>query len=277
MNPTQKLPPPPARKATAATQPEPATLAEPTQFALTSGKLVLPQRATVYGPGGIGKSSLCALAPTPVFLDIEGGTNELEVARVGGLTTFALVRECLRSPVLDQFETVVIDSVTKLEELVVAHVISSVPHEKGARVTSLEGYGFGKGYSHVYDAFLLFLADCDALVRRGKHVVLIAHDCVTDVPNPAGEDFIRFEPRLQSPKSGKASVRSRVVEWSDHVLFMGYDVVSDEGKGRGAGTRTIYTSEMPDHIAKSRRASLAIAFDSATDGEIWNHLLGGTN
>lgn len=251
------------------------TPVEPAVFQITSGRIVSCQRATVYGPGGIGKSSLCALAPSPVFIDIEGGTNELDVARICGLTTYSAVRECLRSTALDPFQTVVLDSATKLEELAVAHVLATVPHEKGARVTNIEGYGFGKGYSHIYDAMLLVLADLDALVRKGKHVILIAHDCTADVPNPSGDDFIRYEPRLQAPKSGKSSVRSRVIEWSDHVLFVGYDVASEDGKGRGAGTRTIYTNETPDHIAKSRRTAVTLPFTGPDDGEIWNHLLGG--
>lgn len=269
-----KLPPPPAKKANGAS-PVDAAPTDPARFDIITGKIQSPQRVLVYGPGGIGKSTLCTLAPNPVFLDVEGGTNDLDIPRIRGLRDFQDVRDCLQSPALDSFATIVIDSITKLEELVVANVVATVPHEKGARVTSIEGYGFGKGLSHVYDKFLLFLADCDSQVRRGRHVVLIAHDCTADVPNPSGEDFIRYEPRLQSPKSGKASVRNRVVEWADHVLFVGYDVVSDDGKGKGGGTRTIYTSEMPDHIAKSRRASLALAFDSANDGEIWAHLLGG--
>ena len=272
---TKSLPPPARKNGNPAATTEPAQNIEPQSFAVSTGRISTPQRVMVYGPGGIGKSTICALAPAPVFIDIEGGTNELDVARIAGLTAFSGVRECLRSPALDPYQTVVFDSITKLEEIITAHVLATVPHEKGQRVTTIEGYGFGKGYAHIYDAFLLFLSDCDALVRRGKHVVLIAHDCINDVPNPAGDDFIRYEPRLQSPKSGKASVRSRVIEWSDHVLFIGYDVISDEGKGRGAGTRTIYTSEMPDHIAKSRRASLALPFTGPDDGEVWNHLLGG--
>jgi hypothetical protein len=272
-----KLPPPPAKKTNGAIVPVEAAPADPNRFAIVTGKIDTPQRVMVYGPGGIGKSTLCALAPSPVFLDVEGGTNDLDVPRIRGLRDFQDVRDCLQSSALDGFQTIVIDSVTKLEELVVANVIATVPHEKGARVTSIEGYGFGKGLSHVYDKFLLFLADCDSQVRRGRHVVLIAHDCTADVPNPAGEDFIRYEPRLQSPKSGKASVRNRVVEWADHVLFVGYDVVTDEGKGKGGGTRTIYTSEMPDHIAKSRRVAIDQAFESPTDGSLWAAILGGAS
>jgi hypothetical protein len=106
-------------------------------------------------------------------------------------------------------------------------------------------------------------------------VILIAHDCTADVPNPVGEDFIRFEPHLQSPKSGKASIRNRVVQWADHVLFVGYDVVAKDRKGKGVGTRTIWQVERPDHVAKSRTLTEPMPFEAADDGAIWAQIFGG--
>ena len=119
------------------------------------------------------------------------------------------------------------------------------------------------------------MADMDALIRRGQNVILLAHDCITDVPNPASENFIRYEPHLQNPKSGASSIRNRVVQWADYVLYLGYDVVAKDGKGHGAGTRTIWTSERPSHVAKSRTALDEIPFENATDGTIWTHIFGG--
>jgi len=277
MSTQQKPPPPPPRNGNGQT----ATAAAPPsadRFAVVGGRIDSPQRVLLYGPGGIGKSTLAALAPNPVFLDIEGGTRELDVPRVEGIRDFADLRACLQSSALDDYGTVIIDSATKAEELAIAHTIATVPHEKpGIKITSLENYGFGKGLSHAYDTFLHLLSDLDSQIRRGRHVVLIAHECIADVPNPSGEDFIRFEPHLQSPKSGKASIRNRVVQWCDHVVFIGYDVASVDGKGKGAGGRTIYTSEMPDHIAKSRRVAIDQAFESPTDGSLWAAILGGAS
>ncbi len=273
MSSNPKLPPPPKRNGGATT----ATVETPTEgrFAVIGGRISGAQRVVIYGPGGVGKSTLAALAPNPVFLDIEGGTREMDVPRVSGIESFADVRACLQSGALDGFGTVVLDTATKAEEMAVAYTIQHTPHEKGHYVTSLEGYGFGKGYQHVYDTFLLLLADLDRQVRAGRNVILIAHDCIADAPNPVGEDFIRFEPHLQAPKSGKASIRNRVVQWADHVLFVGYDVIAKDGKGKGSGTRTIWTYELPDHIAKSRTVAEALPFASAQDGAIWPLVLGG--
>lgn len=228
----------------------------------------------LYGPGGIGKSSLAALAPKPVFLDIEAGTRELDVQRIDGLDTFGDLRACLQSSALDGFSTVVIDTATKAEELAIAHTLATVKHEKGHSVSSIEGYGFGKGLQHLFDTFLLLLSDCDRHVRAGRNVILIAHSCIDTVPNPHGDDWIRHEPHLQAPKSGKASIRNRVVQWADHTLFLGYDVIAKDGKGKGSGTRTIWPQEMPTHVAKSRLIHDAMPFEFGS-GEVWRLIFGG--
>ena len=145
--------------------------------------------------------------------------------------------------------------------------------EGGRHAANVEGYGYGKGYGFVFDTFLPLLGDLDRHCRAGRHVVLICHDCTSTVPNPAGEDWLRFEPRLQSPNSGKASIRLRVREWADHVLFIGYDVAVDkDGKGRGAGTRTLYTAELPHFMAKSRttQETIPLADDGAA---VWEQII----
>lgn len=271
-----KMAPPPQARPNGLPKQAPAQSA-PTAgaFAVQSGRLNPAQRIVLYGPGGIGKSTLASLAPDPIVLDVEGGTWHLDVKRVPGIDTFAQLRSCLQSDVLTAYKTVVIDTATKVEEMAVAHTIATVPHEKGNRVTSVEGYGFGKGFQHVFETFSLLLQDADAQIRAGRNVILICHDCTADVPNPVGDDYIRFEPHLQAPKSGKASIRNRVVQWADHVLFLGYDVVTKDGKGKGGGTRTIFPTERPDHVAKSRTVTDQLPFEHDADGAIWDLIFSG--
>lgn len=268
-----KLPPPPTRAATP--PPQAQTSGTAREFAIVSGKISGAQRIVEFGPGGVGKTSLATLVPNPVCIDLENGTREFDVPRVDGVESFADLRAVLQSSALDGFKTVIIDTMTRAEEYAVAHVLATVQNDRGNLVKNIEAYGFGKGLQHVYDAMLLLLADCDLQVRRGRNVILICHECVNEVPNPMGENYIRYEPHLQDPKSGKSSVRRRVFQWADHVLFVGYDVVSEDGKGRGAATRTIWTYELPTHMAKSRTVRQILPFKNAQDGTIWTHILGG--
>lgn len=266
--PATTMPPPPPGAAAPAAAPA-------RSFEITSGKIQGAQRILLYGPGGIGKSTLASLAPGAVMIDLEDGTREIDASRIN-IDTFQELQACLRSDALDNCGTVVIDSATKAEEMALAHTLETVKHEKGHEVTNIEGYGFGKGYMHLYDTFLLLLQELDAQIRKGRNVILIAHECVETVPNPLGEDWIRYEPHLQSPKSGKGSIRHRTKNWADHVLFVGYDVITDDGKGRGGGTRAIYPAELPTHVAKSRVLPPApLPFIDANDDGVWRLLFGG--
>ena len=238
-------------------------------------------RIGIFGPGGVGKTSLAASAPNPVvFFDLDESLpilaeqlDGLDVRLAANITTWAQLRAALQSPGWDKIHSIVIDSATKAEELAIAHTLKTVPHEKGNKVQRIEDYGYGKGYVHVYEVFLTLLGDLDGDVRAGRHVVLICHDCVSNVPNPTGEDWIRYEPRLQSPASGKSSIRLRVREWADHLLFLGYDVTVKDGKGSGCGSRTIYPNELPHCMAKSRTLDEPLVLEHRST-ELWEQLFG---
>ena len=236
-------------------------------------------RVILYGPGGIGKTTLAAGLPgKTVFFDLDESLSRLRdlsgATVVPGIQTWADVRAALQAPGWDGVSNIVLDSYTKAEELAVAHTLENVLAE-GKRVSSVEGYGYGKGYGYVYDTVLPLLADLDRHCRAGRNAILICHDCTCSVPNPSGEDWLRYEPRLQSPASGKASIRLRVREWADHVLFVGYDVaVSKDGKGQGAGTRTIYPTELPHCMAKSRTVRDQMVLSDNNAADVWATILG---
>lgn len=239
-------------------------------------------RIVLYGPGGVGKTSLADLAPGPVVsFDLDDSLGVLQpqhTQRVTGVEDWQQLRDTLKADGWEGVSTLVIDSITRAEELAVAWTLRHTPKDdKGTLARSVEDYGFGKGYGHVFDAFLPLLADLDLHVKAGRNVILIAHECVTRVPNPEGDDWIRYEPRLQDPNSGKGSIRLRLKEWADHLFYLGYDVSVDrEGKGRGSGTRTLYPVERPYFMAKSRtlRDPLVIVEGDTT---LWDTLFAATN
>lgn len=213
-------------------------------------------RVVLYGTGGIGKSTNGQHMPAPVaYFDLENRIGKLGqrdgVQVVQNLETYQDVLDALNCDGYDGIKSIVIDSGTRFEEWTVAHTIATRKDEKGQSVKSIEDYGYGKGFGFVYENFLPFLAALDRHVKAGRHVLIICHDCTTEVPNPHGENWLRYEPRLQSPASGKASIRLKVKEWCDACLFFSYDVsVDKEGKGKGCGSRTIYPDELPHCMAK---------------------------
>lgn len=248
----KRMPPPPSDSVTA-----------PAEIKIGQPKSSGGHRTVLYGPGGIGKTTLVARAPGPIlFVDADESLGRLKrsleasgvpVPNVAEVNSWAKVRSLLRSEtLLKNYAGVALDSGTKIEEWAVAATLKTVLNDKGKNVSSIEGYGFGKGYQHAFETFLHLLSDLDRVAASGINVFVIAHDCVNTVPNPSGEDWIRYEPRFQDPSSGKASIRRRIKEWADHVLFLGYDVDVKDGVGTGSGTRTLYTAELPQFMAKSR-------------------------
>lgn len=253
----------------------------PTAKRVAFGKInaAAGHRVVLYGPGGIGKTTLACRTPEQVaFFDLDDSLPRLQgslngnVPQVVNCDSWASLRMALQSDGWQDIKTICIDSLTRAEELCVVHTLATIPHEKGHKVQRIEDYGYGKGYQFVFDTFLPLLGDLDRHCRAGRNVILICHDCTCSVPNPAGDDWLRWEPRLQSPTSGKASIRLRVREWADHVLFLGYDVAVDkEGKGQGSGTRTLWPAELPFAMAKSRTIQEPIVV--TPDVDVWAEIL----
>lgn len=267
---------PPAPAAPKAVASPKATIPSVVGLEIQSGPLVVPERIVIYGPGGIGKTTLAAYLPAPLFLDVEKGSGHINVSRDNTIDDWITLRgkaAAIAANPPDGVRTIVIDSGTKAEELDRDHVVATRKTESGHNVDSIEGFGWGKGWQFVAEEYNALLADLDRITAKGLHVCLIAHDVSSPVPNPAGEDFIRWEPHLYAgDKKGRGSIRERVKQWADHLLFVGYDVHVKEGKGIGSGTRSIYTYELPTHIAKSRTKAVMLNFDPADSGAIWREL-----
>ncbi len=270
------FPPPPMDMRRIGDAPSAARGGAPASFVVQKGPAEGPQRVVIYGAGGIGKTSLAALLPKPLFIDLEDGSRELDVSRIprASVPGWDALRALLHSKeTIAPYQTIVVDSATKAQEMAGAWTVANVPDEKGMRVDSLEKYGYGKGFQYLSDTFLFLLQDLDDIVRQGKDVVLIAHDVAFTVPNPNGEDFLKYGPDLYAPKEGgKASVRNRVVQWADHVLWIGYDLmVGKDGVARGSGSRRIYPTELPWCLAKTRRAFDPIEYVRGDDS-VWRAL-----
>lgn len=238
---------------------------------------ITANRVVLYGTGGIGKTSLCLKLPNPpgkrtAFIDRDNSLGKLDpektkgVVAVPGIKGWSDVRAALRGSGWDNIGNIVLDTGSELQKDCTNWVLNNIKTEKNLQAQSIESYGYGKGYRHFYDTFLLLLADLDRHFQAGRNVILVCHEDRAKVPNPQGEDWLRFEPDLY--QSDKISLRSKVKNWADQVLFYGYDVAVEDGVGKGSGTRTLYTVEQPHCMAKSRTCSEVIAI-TGEDSDPW--------
>ena len=272
---------PPRRPAASSSNVQGAVAFEEPDLEVVEGIVSSPIKGIVYGAGGVGKTTLCSLLKrfglSVRFVDVELSSKFVDASRVTP-RSWEEVRGYLRGQKILDSDVIVVDSLTRCVNLCSDFVVRTVPHEKPDRkIQRLEDYGWGKGAFHLHDCFLPILADLDALVEKGKHVICTAHECVSVVPNPESDDYIRFEPRLPSgTKKGEANIRAQVCEWADHLFFVQMDKDVKDGKAKGEGTRSIYPYNTPQFWAKSRTLEDPIDFEHPSEesaGELWKLLL----
>lgn len=255
------------------------------------------QKIVFYGPSGVGKTTLIALlqqwiAGRAVVLGLDDGGRLIRNGKTGdpllhvpGVETYQDVRDFLHTDALKAGDALVIDTVTKLEELQTAHILATIKADRGQVVTSIEDYGYGKGYRHLLDALRLVLGDLDTLIRRGVHIVLLAQEAAVKVANPEGLDYIQAGPKLWH--SNQYSSRLELCEWADHVLRIGYHdhVITPidgsakqaptKGKITGDNTRAVYTATEAWFAAKSRTLTdPVVSFEDVSDDTIWKLIFG---
>lgn len=206
----------------------------------------------LYGVQGVGKSTWANQAPGAVFVPTEEGLNDIDCQRFPLAKSFDEVMERLRQLADEQhnFQTVVIDSLDWLEQLIWAKVCG----EKGWK--NIEDAGYGKGYTAAVGPWQKLLAGLDYLrEHRNMGVVLLAHARIEKYENPETDSYDRYSPRLNKHAS------AIIQEWCDEVFFACYKVYTrevDEGFNRkaakaiGGDERIIRTAEKPFAVAKNR-------------------------
>lgn len=217
------------------------------------GKIPGAKKVVVYGPEGIGKSTFASRFPEPLFIDTEGSTKELDVARTPAPSSWTMLKEQVNYVIshLEICRTLVIDTIDWAEQLCVEDICTS--HQK----KGIEDFGYGNGYVYVREEFGRFLNLLNDVVEKGIHVVLTAHAQMRkfEQPDELGA-YDRWEMKLGKKTSSQIS--PLVKEWADMLLFANYKTysvaVDDKGKKHKAqgGKRVMYTQHHPCWDAKNR-------------------------
>lgn len=216
---------------------------------IITGRLPGAIKTVIYGPEGIGKSTLAACFPRPLFIDTEGSTRFMEVARLPRPSSWSILMEQVRQVrgTPGCCATLVIDTADWAEQL----CIEGICGEK--RLRGIEDMGYGKGYVYLAEEFGRLLNLLGGVAEDGIHVVLTAHAAMRkfEQPDELGA-YDRWELKLQKKTA------PLVKEWADLLLFANYKTLSvaadEKGKKYKAqgGRRVMYTSHHPCWDAKIR-------------------------
>lgn len=217
--------------------------------AATSGVDRGPPRIFVYGVGGVGKTTFLSEAPSPVFIDTQGGTEELDVTRFPKPHTWTDVLDAVDELIVTEHshKTLVIDLVDDVEQMLFAHLCKQA---NCANITEYGG-GFNKGFDAAVPEWRNLVARLERL-RREKQMIIgfVAHSTVKSFKNPEGPDYDRYQTLMNEKGSG--FLRG----WCTAVLLARHSVTLkvDKKKTRGVstGARVLQTVETAAYYAKNR-------------------------
>ena len=214
---------------------------------ISSGKVNRPLKVVLYGPEGIGKSTLASEFPNPLFIDTEGGTSHMDVQRIENLTSWdellsAIVEVAKEHGICG---TLVLDTADWAEQMCVTAVCNRY------KKAGVEEFGYGKGYTYLSEEFSRLLSVLDEVIAAGIHVVVTAHAKMRkfEQPDEMGA-YDRWEMKLSK------QVAPLIKEWCDELLFLNYktfvaSTVSNTKKAQG-GKRVMYATHHPCWDAKNR-------------------------
>jgi hypothetical protein len=213
----------------------------------------LPPRILVHAQEGVGKTTLAAKFPDPVFIQTEDGCpSNLSIPTFGLLTDFNQVSTALKALATEEhpYRALAFDSLDPLE----GQIWRAVCRQHGW--ASIESPGYGKGYVTADPYWNDFLAALEYLRRERKMIiVLIAHSAIEIVNDPRAASYTSYQLRLHK------RARGLIQDWCDAIGFLTADLhvrEDDAGFGKkraradGGSQRWLHWESRPSFVAKNR-------------------------
>lgn len=218
-----------------------------------------PPVCIFYGVDGVGKTSLAAEFPDPIYIQTAGERppQGIDLPSFGVAITFDDVLDAISELLSEdhKFKTLIVDSLDGLEPLIWAATCKRPISKDGHPVSSIEEPGYGKGYVEADTEWREYLEAVEALKERGIAVVQLAHPEIARFDSPISEPYSRYGIKLH--KRASALVREK----ADIVGFMNYrnTIKSKEigfkktvSHAESGGDRNIHLEERAGFVAKNR-------------------------
>lgn len=210
------------------------------------------QMYTVFGPPGLGKTTFASQFPAPIVLDIEAGSNQIDVVRIKqeDLADYRAVVAAIEElgSSTHTFKTIVIDSVTALEKLIELEVCAE------NKVKTLSDVTWGGGPVQVQGKLNELVTKLKTIQNtKGINIVIIAHSQIKSFVDPNHNQSYDRHILQCNAKFGQI-----ITAASDHVFFCSYaidfakDAKTKRTQAFSSGDRVLYTSWRAGHEGKTR-------------------------
>lgn len=182
-----------------------------------SGVTPTAPKIMIYGLSGVGKSVLASKLSKPLFLDFEGGLNQIDCQRseqYTDLETFYADLKELYYAKEREYNTLVIDSVDWLVRKTVEQAAGITAGKLDETLNkSNGGYGNGKQVleNHIRTKLLPMFV---ALNKKGYGICLIAHADRKTLMDAEGVNTEQIAPKID------VNTMNVFVEWVDNVFYL---------------------------------------------------------
>lgn len=197
-----------------------------------------PVIMTLFGEGGMGKTTLAAMMPKPVFIRTEDGTASL--AGNEGVALFPLASrsqdvfdaiEALASQPHD-YKTLVLDSITQLATLIESEIVAADPKAKSINQA---GGGYGAGYNTAAEMHRKVREWAGALAYdKGMNIVFIGHADTETMDLPDYDPYARYTIRMH---------KKSIPHYTDNVDLVGFIRLKTYLTGSGEKKRAVSTAD----------------------------------
>jgi hypothetical protein len=182
-----------------------------------------PVIATLFGEGGMGKTTLAAMFPKPVFIRTEDGTASLQ-GNENAIEVLATEKH--------EFKTLVIDSITQLATMIESEIVAADPKAKSINQA---GGGYGAGYGTASEVHRQVRDWAGSLAyETGMNVVFIGHADTETLDLPDMDPYARYCVRMH---------KKSIPHYTDNVDLVGLIRLKTFTRGDGDKKRAISTGE----------------------------------
>jgi hypothetical protein len=213
-----------------------------------------PVAITILGDAGLGKTSLAATFPKPIFIRSEDGLMSVPDAMMPD--AFPLIKSVedlwlqLTALIRDEhdYQTAVIDTVTTLDAIFMDHVLDSDP-KKPKSINQAHG-GYGAGRDMIASLHRRVRNAAGMLMDRGMNVVFVAHAETVRIEPPDASPYTKYAMRMNEKST---------LPYIDNVDAIGFirleTFVMGDGdlkKAHSDGTRQLVCHAMAANVSKNR-------------------------
>ena len=197
-----------------------------------------PVIATLFGEGGMGKTTLAAMFPKPVFIRTEDGTASLQGNENVSLFPLATSSKDVFDAIevlateKHEFKTLVIDSITQLATMIESEIVAA---DSKAKSINQAGGGYGAGYGTASEVHRQVRDWAGSLAyETGMNVVFIGHADTETLDLPDMDPYARYCVRMH---------KKSIPHYTDNVDLVGLIRLKTFTRGDGDKKRAISTGE----------------------------------